>query len=99
MAERYGVTKRVCLASIIYELILGFGTAVIVGAYFVIKLPSLQDQPARWAILAVIPAVLIVLHPRVCGPLANFALGKLGREPLPQDAAVRTRARRCRCST
>jgi len=84
MAERYGVTKRVCLASVIYELILGFGTAVMVGAYFVIKLPSLQDQPARWAILALIPAVLVVLHPRVCGPLANFALSKLGREPLPR---------------
>jgi len=84
MAERYGVTKRVCLASVLYELILGFGTAVLVGAYFVIKLPSLQDQAARWAILAVVPAVLVVLHPRVCGPLADFALRKLGREPLPK---------------
>jgi hypothetical protein len=55
-----------------------------VGAYFVIKLPSLQDQPARWAILAVIPIVLTVLHPRVFGPLANFGLRKLGREPLPR---------------
>jgi uncharacterized membrane protein YbhN (UPF0104 family) len=84
MAERYGVSKRVCLASIAYELVLGVGTAVIVGAYFVIKLPSLEDQPARWAILALIPAVLIALHPRVFGPIANFALGKLGREPLPK---------------
>lgn len=84
MAERYGVTKRVCLASIVYELVLGFGTAVIVGAYFVIRLPSLEDQPARWAILAVIPIVLVVLHPRVFGPLANFGLRKLGREPLPK---------------
>ena len=84
MAERYGVTKRVCLASIVYELVLGFGTAVIVGAYFVIRLPSLQDQPARWAILALIPIVLVVLHPRVFAPLANFGLRKLGREPLPK---------------
>jgi uncharacterized membrane protein YbhN (UPF0104 family) len=84
MAERYGVTKRVCLASVVYELVLGFGTAVMVGAYFVIKLPSLQDQPARWAIIALVPAVLTVLHPRVFGPLANFGLRKLGREPLPK---------------
>lgn len=84
MSERYGVTKRVCLASVVYELVLGFGTAVMVGAYFVIKLPSLQDQPARWAIIALVPAVLTVLHPRVFGPLANFGLGKLGREPLPR---------------
>src|SRR3954452_2527287 len=72
MSERYGVSKRVCLASVVYELVLSFGTAVMVGAYFVIKLPSLQDQPARWAIVAVIPAVLVVLHPRVFAPLANF---------------------------
>lgn len=84
MAERYGVSKRVCLASIVYELVLGFGTAVIVGAYFVIKLPSLQDQPTRWAILALIPVVLVALHPRVFGPVANFGLRKLGREPLPK---------------
>jgi hypothetical protein len=84
MSERYGVTKRVCLASVVYELVLGFGTAVMVGAYFVIKLPSLQDQPARWAIIALVPIVLTVLHPRVFGPLANYGLRKLGREPLPK---------------
>ena len=83
MAEREGVTKRVCLASIVYELGLGFGTAVMVGAYFVIELPDLHDQPARYAVLVLIPAVLAVLHPRVFLPLANFGLRKLGREPLP----------------
>jgi hypothetical protein len=84
MAEREGLPKRICLASIVYELGLGFGTAVIVGAYFVIELPDLQDQPARYAVLALIPVVLAVLHPRVFYPLANFALRKLGREPLPR---------------
>jgi uncharacterized membrane protein YbhN (UPF0104 family) len=84
MAERYGVPKRVTFASVVYELGLGFGTAVMVGAYFVIRLPSLEDQPARFAILAVIPAVLIALHPRVFQPLADLALRKLGREPLPR---------------
>jgi hypothetical protein len=84
LAEREGVAKRVCLASIVYELGLGFGTAVMVGAYFVIQLPDLQDQPARYAVLLVIPAVLAVLHPRVFLPMANFVLRKLGREPLPR---------------
>lgn len=84
MSERYGVSKRVCLASVVYELVLGFGTALMIGAYFVIKLPSLQDQQLRWAILVVIPAILVVLHPRVFGPLANYGLRKLGREPLPR---------------
>lgn len=84
MAERHGVSKRVCLASIVYELGLGFGTAVMVGAYFVIELPSIQDQPARYAVLGLIPLVLAALHPRVFFPLANFGLRKLGRPPLPK---------------
>lgn len=84
MAERYGVRKRVCLASIVYELGLGFGTAVMVGAYFVIQLPSLEDQAGRYVVLVLIPLVLVALHPRVFFPLANFALRKLGREPLPR---------------
>ena len=84
MAERYGVPKRVTLASVVYELAFALGTAVIVGAYFVIDLPDLAGQPARFAVLAVIPAVLLTIHPRVFGPLANLALAKLGREPLPR---------------
>jgi glycosyltransferase 2 family protein len=90
LAERLGVPKRVCLASIVYELGLAFGTAVMVGAYFVIELPDLEDQPARFAVLALVPLVLAALHPRVFLPLANFALGKLGREPLPRALPFRT---------
>jgi hypothetical protein len=33
--------------------------------------------------------VLTLLHPRVFGPLANFGLRKLGREPLPQTLGFR----------
>ena len=89
MAERHGVQKRVCLASIVYELGLAFATAVMVGAYFAIRLPAVEDQPARYAILALIPLALIGLHPRVFGPLADFGLGKLGREPLPRTLRFR----------
>jgi glycosyltransferase 2 family protein len=83
MSERHGVPKRVTFASVVYELGLQFGTAVIVGAYFVIQLPSLEHQPVRFVVLAIIPIVLVGLHPRVFTPFANFALRKLGREPLP----------------
>lgn len=82
MAERLGVSKRVTLASIVYELGMVVGTAVMVGAYFVINLPGLSDQPARFGILALIPIILAFLHPRVFRPLVDFALRKLGREPL-----------------
>jgi glycosyltransferase 2 family protein len=83
MAERYGVSKRGCLASIVYELGLAVVTAVMVGAYFVITLPQVEDVSARYAILVVVPLALFVLHPRVFRRLADFALGKLGRQPLP----------------
>ena len=84
MAERHGVSKRVTLASMVYELGIGVGTAVMVGAYFVIELPDLQGEPARYAVLAIIPLVLVMLHPRIFQPLVNWALGKLGRSPLPR---------------
>ena len=83
MAERHGVSKRGCLASVVYELGLQVVTAVVVGAYFVITLPRLEDEPARYAILVVVPLALFVLHPRVFHPLADFALRKLGRATLP----------------
>jgi hypothetical protein len=83
MAERHGVSKRGCLASIVYEVGLAVVTAVMVGAYFVITLPRLDDQPARFVILVVVPLALVALHPRVFRPLADFALRKLGRAPLP----------------
>ena len=84
LAERAGITKRVCLASIVYELALGINAAVIGGAYFFIKLPSLQGHSARYAILIVVPLALIALHPRVFKPITDWGLGKLGREPLPR---------------
>jgi len=84
LGERYGVTKRVNLASMVYELGLALGAAVIAGAYFVITMPRLQDQPARFAILAIVPIALIGLHPRVFRPLADWGLKKLGRDPLPK---------------
>jgi hypothetical protein len=89
MAERHGVTKRACLASIVYELGLGVMTAVMVGAYFVITLPQLEDNSARYAILVVVPLALVVLHPRVFHPVADFGLRKLGRAPLPATLPAR----------
>jgi len=89
MAERHGVPRRVTLVSIVYELGIAVGTALMLGAYFLIDLPDLQDQPARFAVLAVVPAVLCGLHPRIFGPLTTFALRKLGREPLPRTLAFR----------
>jgi uncharacterized membrane protein YbhN (UPF0104 family) len=89
LAERLGITKRVCLASIVYELGLGICAAVIGGAYFAITLPALEDTPARFAILLVVPAALVGLHPRVFKPLTDWAFAKLGRESLPRALPYR----------
>jgi hypothetical protein len=89
MAEKHGVSKRTCLATMVYEVGLQVATAVMVGAYFVITMPRLEGQPARYAILVVIPLVLITFHPRILHPLADFALRKLGREALPAALSLK----------
>ncbi|HVI19269.1 MAG TPA: lysylphosphatidylglycerol synthase domain-containing protein [Gaiellales bacterium] len=89
LAERAGITKRVCLASIVYELALGITGAVIGGAYFFTKLPSLQGHSARYAVLVVVPIAIAGLHPRIFKPITDWALGKLGREPLPRALPFR----------
>ena len=89
MAERRGVSKRGCLASMVYEAGLAVATAVMAGAYFVITLPRLEDQPARYAVVVLIPLALAMLHPRIFHPLADFVLTKLGRATLPETLPVR----------
>jgi glycosyltransferase 2 family protein len=83
LSERAGVPRRLTVASIVYEQALQATSAILVAAYFLIVHPDLQDQPLRWAILLVIPLAIVLLHPRVFGPLANRVLRAFGREPLP----------------
>jgi hypothetical protein len=83
LAEREGVPRRVGLASMLYEVGLGFVAAAATGAYFFIDHPDLSDQPLRFAALAVVPVGLAALHPRVFGPASSAVLRRFGREPLP----------------
>ncbi len=83
LSERAGVPRRLTVASIVYEQALQATSAILVAAYFLIVHPDLQDQPLRWAILLAIPLAIVLLHPRVFGPLANRVLRAFGREPLP----------------
>ena len=83
MAEREGVPKRITLASVAYEMSLFFTAALIVGAYFVIDLPDLQDDPGRFLVLVLPVVALVALHPRVFHTLADRALARLGRAKLP----------------
>jgi glycosyltransferase 2 family protein len=83
LSERAGVPRRITIASIVYEQAISATSAIGVAAYFLINHPDLQGQPLRWAVLILVPAAIIVLHPRIFGPLADRALKAFGREPLP----------------
>ena len=83
MCEREGVPKRVCLASMAYEVALYLTAALVLGAYFVIDLPELRGVEARFLVLAAPVIALVVLQPRIFHPLADRILVRLGREPLP----------------
>lgn len=89
LSERYGVPRRITMASIVYEQALGAASAVAVASYFVIDHPDLEGEPVRWAILAVVPVLVAALHPRVFGPLADRLLSRFGREPLPRTMPMR----------
>jgi hypothetical protein len=83
LAEREGVPKRITGASIVYELGFTFGGAAALGAYFVVTLPDLSDEPLRWLALAAPVLSLVALDPAIFHRLADAALTRLGRATLP----------------
>lgn len=89
LSEKAGIPRRITIASIVYEQAISATSAVVVASYFIIKHPDLQGDPIRWGVLLLIPAAIALLHPKVFGPLANWALGKFGREPLPEVISLR----------
>jgi glycosyltransferase 2 family protein len=89
LSERAGVPRRTTIASIVYEQAISATSAIVVAAYFIINHPDLQGQPLRWSVLLLIPIAIVVLDPRIFGPLANRALRAFGREPLPEVMPLR----------
>ena len=83
MAERHGVPQRVSVASVVYENVLSIVGSVAIAAGFVLALPALRDEPARWAILALPAIALAALHPAVFARAANWGLRRAGRSELP----------------
>ena len=83
MAEREGVPKRICLASIVYELALAFTAGLVVAAYFVVDLPALSGRPERFVALLLPLVALVVLQPAIFHRVADWGLERLGRERLP----------------
>jgi len=83
MTEREGVPKRVCLASVVYELALATTGALLVSGYFLVELPQLEGHPERFAALVVPAIALIALQPEIFHRVADVVLKRLGRQPLP----------------
>lgn len=82
MAEKVGVPKRMSLASVAYELALSVAGAMVVAAWFVTRLESLQPYWWRYLAFAVPVAVIAALHPSIFTPVANRVFARLEREPL-----------------
>jgi hypothetical protein len=83
LSEREGVPKRICLASVVYDVALFFAAALILSSYFVLELPELADQPGRYLVLALPIVAVVALQPRFFHTFADRALERLGRAQLP----------------
>jgi uncharacterized membrane protein YbhN (UPF0104 family) len=83
MSEPEGVPKRICLASMVYEVALLLTGAVVVGAYAVVSAPDLDGHAIRYVVVVLPVLAIAALHPRVFRRLADAALVRLGRERLP----------------
>jgi glycosyltransferase 2 family protein len=80
LLRREGVPRRSSLSATVHELALAFAAALIVSAYFLLTLPSLADEPMRFALLALPLVLAIALNPRVFEPLARYALRRMGQD-------------------
>ena len=89
LSERAGVPRRITMASIVYEQAISATSGIAFAAYFLISHPDLEGQPLRWAVLLVIPALVVLLSPTVFRPLADRALRAFGREALPAVIPLR----------
>ncbi|MEA2459734.1 MAG: glycosyltransferase 2 family protein [Thermoleophilaceae bacterium] len=84
LSEREGVSKRVTLASVVYEFALTFITALALAVYLVLKLDWFDaHQFVRYLAIALPVAGLVCLHPAIFHRVADFIFKRMGRDPLP----------------
>jgi hypothetical protein len=84
LAEKVGVSRRVATAGIVYEQAAAICAALSIATWFLIAHPDTQDLWIRWLPLLIIPVMVVLLSPRVFGPVSARILVALGREPLPK---------------
>lgn len=81
LGREAGVPGRVSLAASVYEQALVLGLSACAAAGLLLGSGSLGQRAWIW-IVAVVPLGLVLLHPRVFGPVANGLLRRFKREPL-----------------
>lgn len=84
LAEREGVSKRITLASIVYELALTVITSLAMSVYLVLKLDWFDaHEYLRWLTIAIPLVGLVCLHPAIFHRVADAVFKRMGRDPLP----------------
>lgn len=81
LGREAGIPQRVSLAASVYEQALSLGAMALGGAILVAFEGADGIGAAGW-LVAVVPVGLVVLHPRLFGPLTAWLLTRFGRAPL-----------------
>jgi glycosyltransferase 2 family protein len=83
-----GVPGRVSFTATVYEQVLNLA-ACAVGAGLMLLVYGTRSAGVEIWLVAVVPASLVLLHPRILGALLNWLLRRLGREQLVTLMSVR----------
>jgi glycosyltransferase 2 family protein len=81
LGREAGVPGRISLAASVYEQAFAVGLGAIASVGFLLYIGDLGQGPWVWVVAAV-PLGLVLLHPRLFGPLTNAVLRRVSREPL-----------------
>ena len=86
LAKQFGVPERISIAGVVLETLLLVISAGMIGLLTVAG-PWMEQVPFRVSVLALVVVLcgLLVVHPRIFGRLANFALRKLKRDEIQMN--------------
>jgi hypothetical protein len=81
LGREAGIPQRVSFAASVYEQALSLGAMALGGVILVAAEGARSVGPAGW-LVAIVPFGLVVLHPRLFGPLTKWLFARIGRQPL-----------------
>jgi glycosyltransferase 2 family protein len=84
LCEREGISKRVTLASVVYEFAFTVITALALATYLVLELSWFDSHELLRYLAMAVPLIgLACLHPAIFHRVADHLFKRLGRDPLP----------------